>query len=189
MNHCHDTSYVLDATNNSTVFVPENANERIKLMGLEMTNDATMFNDFVAEATGQNKTSFGKTPPRKNPDWKALGLQMSETKMNHSSGSGHSTSPVPTVAKRNIFQTKTPKKASNTSVWAGSMLQLLETDRALGKLFDEQPAKFLSAMQHIDLDSITEKVVRITSTLLLPSPEHVPNSEVCYFLFFFDFSK
>ena len=153
-------------------------------MGLEMTNDATMFNEFVVESKNPN-TKSNSTPPQNMTDWGALGLQMSETKMNYSESFGSersaSVSPVPAVAKRNIFQTQTPREQiqtprdhvqSATSQWATQMIEMLESDKIISKLFDENSSKFVIAMEHVDLDSIREKVVRITSTLPIPSPTH-----------------
>jgi hypothetical protein len=170
----------------STVqYIPDNTVDRIKLMGLEMTNDATMFNEYVTESkTNTNtKTNSNSTPPQNLTDWGALGLQMSETKMNYSESFGSDqterVSPVPAVAKRNIFQTQTPRDQtprdhdqSATSQWARQMIEMLESDKIISKLFDENSAKFILAMEHVDLDEIREKVQRITSTLPIPSPTH-----------------
>lgn len=80
--------------------LPDNYQERIKMLDLEMTSDTRAISKSFNSSTSSTSTVKLKTPPG---DLTArLGLELSDTKQIPS----RSPSPLPSAAKRNIFDTE-----------------------------------------------------------------------------------
>ena len=146
------------------------------MLDLEMTSDTRAISKSFNSSTSSTSTVKLKTPPG---DLTArLGLELSDTKQIPS----RSPSPLPSAAKRNIFDTenKVPLLFQNSAFtssfqnipqivqWSRRLLKLLDQDSCLSSNFNESPLEFIKAMQLVNVTDAANYASKICATLPLP---------------------
>ena len=141
-----------------------------------MTSDTRAISKSFNSSTSSTSTVKLKTPPG---DLTArLGLELSDTKQIPS----RSPSPLPSAAKRNIFDTenKVPLLFQNSAFtssfqnipqivqWSRRLLKLLDQDSCLSSNFNESPLEFIKAMQLVNVTDAANYASKICATLPLP---------------------
>ena len=147
------------------------------MLDLEMTSDTRAISKSFNSSTSSTSTVKLKTPPG---DLTArLGLELSDTKQIPS----RSPSPLPSAAKRNIFDTENKvrllfqQNLTFTSFvqnipqivqWSRRLLKLLDQESCLSSNFNESPLEFIKAMQLVNVTDAANYASKICATLPLP---------------------
>lgn len=153
------TSYFQNnSTSTPEVKLPDDPQERIKFLGLEMTADTTFF---------KHNKSGSPTAADKTADLGALGLLMSDTKLSAPSRSNSPTqflvndhSPkndTRRVAKRNIFNIETQNPIVK---WARNLKAVL-VEPKMNRHFLSQPVKFLESLTNVNVDQVLQKTIEM----------------------------